>query len=189
MVVPVVWVALSLLFFLFFIVPGDPVSLLGGERAVNATTRHAVEAKFGLDKPWYVQYERYWERLAHGDLASPGGEEPVLRRQHAPGHPVEDHGQAGRLRQPHQLPLGAGPPHAPAGHHGGPLGLADQACDPRHLVGVRRRPGVGRGDAFDGVRLLEEDVGGDVQEGGAGAPAERGPYRLRRHRGLCNFRM
>ena len=68
MVVPVVWAALTLLFLLFFIVPGDPVDLLAGERAVNATTRANVEAKFGLDKPWYEQYGSYWNRLAHGDL-------------------------------------------------------------------------------------------------------------------------
>ena len=68
MVVPVVWAALSLLFLLFFIVPGNPVDLMAGERAVNVTTRANIEAKFGLDKPWYVQYGSYWNRLAHGDL-------------------------------------------------------------------------------------------------------------------------
>jgi ABC-type dipeptide/oligopeptide/nickel transport system permease component len=70
MVVPVVWAALSLLFLLFFVVPGDPVDLLAGERAVNAATRAAVEEKFGLDKPWYVQYGDYWSRLARGDLGN-----------------------------------------------------------------------------------------------------------------------
>ena len=68
MVVPVVFVALSMLFLLFFVVPGSPVDLLAGERAVNAATRANVEEKLGLDKPWYVQYGRYWNRLAHGDL-------------------------------------------------------------------------------------------------------------------------
>jgi ABC-type dipeptide/oligopeptide/nickel transport system permease component len=79
MVVPVVWAALSLLFLLFFVVPGDPVDLLAGERAVNATTRANIEEKFGLDKPWYVQYGHYWERLAHGDLGdSFRGNRPVV---------------------------------------------------------------------------------------------------------------
>jgi ABC-type dipeptide/oligopeptide/nickel transport system permease component len=70
MVVPVVIGAVSLLFLMFFIVPGDPVDVLAGERAVNVDTRRAVEAKFGLDKPWYVQYAKYWERLAQGDLGT-----------------------------------------------------------------------------------------------------------------------
>jgi ABC-type dipeptide/oligopeptide/nickel transport system permease component len=79
MVVPVVWAALSLLFLLFFVVPGDPVDLLAGERAVNATTRTNIEEKLGLDKPWYVQYGNYWNRLAHGDLGdSYRNNRPVL---------------------------------------------------------------------------------------------------------------
>ncbi len=68
MVVPVVVGAVSLLFVVFYIVPGNPVDSLAGERAVNADTRRVVEAKFGLDKPWYVQYGKYWQRLSHGDL-------------------------------------------------------------------------------------------------------------------------
>ena len=69
LIVPVVWGAVSLLFLVFFIIPGDPVELIGGgDRAVNAGTRAAIEAKYGLDKPWYEQYGQFWSRLAHGDL-------------------------------------------------------------------------------------------------------------------------
>src|SRR5919199_3015227 len=68
LVVPVVWGAIALLFLAFFVVPGDPVEVMAGDRGVNAQTRANIEAKFGLDKPWYVQYGRYWDRLLHGDL-------------------------------------------------------------------------------------------------------------------------
>ena len=69
LIVPVVWGAISLLFLVFFILPGDPVDLIGGgDRAINAGTRAAIEAKYGLDKPWYEQYGRFWSRLASGDL-------------------------------------------------------------------------------------------------------------------------
>jgi ABC-type dipeptide/oligopeptide/nickel transport system permease component len=71
LVVPVVWGAISLLFLVFFVVPGDPVEVIGGGgsgRAVNAETRAAIEAKYGLDKPWYEQYGRFWSQLAQGDL-------------------------------------------------------------------------------------------------------------------------
>lgn len=68
-VVPVVWGAVSALFVVFFLLPGDPVELIaGGERAVNAETRAAIEEKYGLDRPWYEQYGRFWSRLARGDL-------------------------------------------------------------------------------------------------------------------------
>src|SRR5207302_2698338 len=68
LVVPVVLGAISLLFLVFFVIPGDPVEQLGGGRAITATTRAAIESKYGLDKPWYVQYGRYLGRLSHGDL-------------------------------------------------------------------------------------------------------------------------
>ncbi|MCA1692418.1 MAG: ABC transporter permease, partial [Actinobacteria bacterium] len=68
LVVPVVWGAITLLFVAFFVVPGDPVEVLAGDKAVTTQVRANVEAKFGLDKPWYVQYGKYLNRLAHGDL-------------------------------------------------------------------------------------------------------------------------
>jgi ABC-type dipeptide/oligopeptide/nickel transport system permease component len=68
LVIPVVVGAITLLFLAFFVVPGDPVQLLAGEKVVTPQVRTNLEAKFGLDKPWYVQYERYWTRLVHGDL-------------------------------------------------------------------------------------------------------------------------
>ena len=66
--IPVVWGAITLLFLAFFIVPGDPIELMAGERTVTPQIRENLEVKFGLDKPWYVQYGKYWNRLLHGDL-------------------------------------------------------------------------------------------------------------------------
>ena len=48
--------------------PGDPVEVMAGERAVSPQIRENIEAKLGIDKPWYVQYGKYWNRLIHGDL-------------------------------------------------------------------------------------------------------------------------
>ncbi|HJP67033.1 MAG TPA: ABC transporter permease [Actinomycetota bacterium] len=70
LVVPVVWGAITLLFLAFFVVPGDPVELMAGNRSPTPQIRANIEAKFGLDKPWYVQYGRYWVRLLHGDLGT-----------------------------------------------------------------------------------------------------------------------
>jgi ABC-type dipeptide/oligopeptide/nickel transport system permease component len=68
LVIPVVVGAITLLFFAFFVVPGDPVQVMAGEKAVSPQIRANIDAKLGLDKPWYVQYEKYWVRLVHGDL-------------------------------------------------------------------------------------------------------------------------
>lgn len=68
--IPVVFCALSLLFVLFFLVPGDPVeNLAGGEgRAIPEATRHNIEVKYGFDKPRPQQFVDYWKRLLSGDL-------------------------------------------------------------------------------------------------------------------------
>ena len=68
LVVPVIWGAITLLFLAFFIIPGDPVQVLAGDKAVSPQIRENMEAKLGIDQPWYVQYGKYWNRLAHGDL-------------------------------------------------------------------------------------------------------------------------
>jgi oligopeptide transport system permease protein len=39
-----------------------------GERAVDPAVRANIEARYGLDLPWYVQYGRYWGQLLNGDL-------------------------------------------------------------------------------------------------------------------------
>ncbi|MGB7282782.1 MAG: nickel ABC transporter permease [Candidatus Acidiferrum sp.] len=64
---PALWLVLTLVFLLIHIVPGDPVEQMLGEGAAPGQIvqlRHAL----GLDQPLYVQYGRYLERLAHGDL-------------------------------------------------------------------------------------------------------------------------
>lgn len=70
LVIPIVWGAMTLLFLVFFVVPGDPVQQMVGERAVNTQTRINIEQRLGLDKPWYVQYEKYVVRTAHFDLGT-----------------------------------------------------------------------------------------------------------------------
>ena len=59
LVIPIVFGAINLLFPAFFVVPGDPVRQMVGDRSVNVTTRANIEHKLGLDQPWYVQYEKF----------------------------------------------------------------------------------------------------------------------------------
>jgi ABC-type dipeptide/oligopeptide/nickel transport system permease component len=64
----VVWGAVSVLFLIFFVIPGDPVQQMAGERSVTPEVRANIEERYGLDQPVYVQYGRYWKQLATGDL-------------------------------------------------------------------------------------------------------------------------
>ena len=65
--IPVVWLVVTIVFFLIHIVPGDPVEQMLGEgaRAQDiAVLRHA----YGLDVPLGEQYIHYWRGALHGDL-------------------------------------------------------------------------------------------------------------------------
>lgn len=67
--VPVVWLVVSLVFFLIHLVPGDPVQMMLGEGATPAdidNLRHQI----GLDQPLWRQYLHYWAGVVHGDLGS-----------------------------------------------------------------------------------------------------------------------
>lgn len=65
----VVWGAVTIMFLLFFVIPGNTLDLLGGgEKAVSAEVRHNQEARYGLDKSVIVQYGNYWKGFSHWDL-------------------------------------------------------------------------------------------------------------------------
>jgi ABC-type dipeptide/oligopeptide/nickel transport system permease component len=67
LLLPVLWVVVSLIFFLIHLVPGDPVEQMLGEGATAAdigALRHA----YGLDVPLGTQYLLYWRGVLHGDL-------------------------------------------------------------------------------------------------------------------------
>jgi ABC-type dipeptide/oligopeptide/nickel transport system permease component len=56
-------------FVLTQLVPGDPAAANLGQRAIeDPAAVQAFRARYGLDRPLPVQYARYLERLAHGDL-------------------------------------------------------------------------------------------------------------------------
>jgi peptide/nickel transport system permease protein len=64
---PVVWLVVSIVFFLIHLVPGDPVEVMLGQGARPgdiAALRHA----YGLDLPLHVQYMHYWWGVLHGNL-------------------------------------------------------------------------------------------------------------------------
>ncbi len=65
--VPVLLGIATIIFFLMFAIPGDPVQLLMGQHG-DPETAASIRAELGLDKPLYVQYFRFIGRLLKGDL-------------------------------------------------------------------------------------------------------------------------
>jgi peptide/nickel transport system permease protein len=55
-------------FFLFRMLPGDPIRGLTREVPTSAEQLAALRHKFGLDKPLYAQFGDYVLRVLHGDL-------------------------------------------------------------------------------------------------------------------------
>ena len=55
-------------FFLIRLVPGDPVEAMAGERGIDPARHEELLHAYGLDRPVFVQYGFYVDRLLHGDL-------------------------------------------------------------------------------------------------------------------------
>lgn len=70
LLIPTIFVALSFLFFLFFLLPGDPVDLIvgGAERTPDPGVVARARARYGLDKPILIQFRDYWMRTLRWDL-------------------------------------------------------------------------------------------------------------------------
>jgi peptide/nickel transport system permease protein len=67
--IPTLLVFSVIVFFLMYLVPGDPVLLYTGRLAsvdVQERTRHQL----GLDQPMHIQYWKYLSRLIQGDLGT-----------------------------------------------------------------------------------------------------------------------
>jgi len=65
--IPVLLGIATIIFFLMFAIPGDPVQLLMGQHG-DPETAATIRSELGLDKPLYVQYFRFIGRLLKGDL-------------------------------------------------------------------------------------------------------------------------
>ena len=63
-----VFVAITINFFLFRVLPGDAVRSLSRVPHATAALRHSLEVQFGLDKPKWQQYLIYLRELAQGNM-------------------------------------------------------------------------------------------------------------------------
>ncbi|MEU3405467.1 ABC transporter permease [Streptomyces sp. NPDC006670] len=74
--VVVLFGATVILFCCLFVLPGDPVGSLGGDKARDPAVVEALRERYGLNDPLPVQYGNFVKNLAQGDL----GEDYTQRR-------------------------------------------------------------------------------------------------------------
>jgi len=73
-----VFVAITINFFLFRVLPGSAVSDLSRVPKASPQLRHALTVEFGLDKPKWQQYLIYLRELFHGNMGiSFANQQPV----------------------------------------------------------------------------------------------------------------
>ena len=65
--IPVIWLVVSVVFMLIYLVPGDPIQQMLGEGA-SAADLQAARHAYGLHVPIGKQYVNYWKGVLHGDL-------------------------------------------------------------------------------------------------------------------------
>ncbi|WP_116997989.1 ABC transporter permease [Desertimonas flava] len=72
LLIPTVFFALSFLFLLYFVLPGDPATLLAGgaNRNVNPQTLADARHRYGLDQPLWEQFWNFWRRTIRWDLGT-----------------------------------------------------------------------------------------------------------------------
>ena len=66
-IVPMVFIILTVVFLMIHLTPGDPGRIYVGEYATREDVDR-MRIKFGLDDPLHVQYARFLNNVAHGNL-------------------------------------------------------------------------------------------------------------------------
>ena len=69
--VPLLWAIITATFFMMRLAPGDPMDIYlepQRQRQVDPEIIELLRKKYGLDKPIHIQYAKYLENLARGDL-------------------------------------------------------------------------------------------------------------------------
>ena len=76
--IPILFLVVTLVFFVFQLIPGDPARMYAGDE-VSQEEVEAVRVELGLDRPVLVQYASYLGNLVQGDLGkSFSYRQPVL---------------------------------------------------------------------------------------------------------------
>jgi oligopeptide transport system permease protein len=68
--IPVFFGTTFIIYALVFLMPGDPILALFGDRTPNPQQLEAIRAQYNLDEPFIVQYFLYMEGVLTGDLGT-----------------------------------------------------------------------------------------------------------------------
>ena len=75
--IPVFFGATFLIYALVFLMPGDPVQALGGDRGLTEAAAERIRAEYNLDKPFIVQYLLYLKGIVSLDFGTTFSGQPV----------------------------------------------------------------------------------------------------------------
>lgn len=76
-IIPVFFGATFLIFAMVYLMPGDPVAALGGDRGLNPTVQARIREEFNLDKPFWLQYLLYLKGVFTLDFGTTFSGQPV----------------------------------------------------------------------------------------------------------------
>jgi peptide/nickel transport system permease protein len=68
--IPVLFGITLFTFLMIHLVPGDPVSIIAGDKPITEERAAQIRQQYGLDRPLWVQYRDYVVDLLHGDMGS-----------------------------------------------------------------------------------------------------------------------
>lgn len=68
LMIPVFLGATLMIYGMVFLLPGDPVAAIAGDRPLSPEVTAQLRARYHLDDPFLAQYLRYLGGLVHGDL-------------------------------------------------------------------------------------------------------------------------
>ncbi len=76
--IPVFIGATLLIYAMVFLLPGDPVAALFGDKAVNPQVAAQIRAEYNLDRPFLVQYLLYLKGVIQLDFGTNFAKQPVV---------------------------------------------------------------------------------------------------------------
>ncbi len=76
--IPVLIGASLLIYAMVYLLPGDPVRALAGDRPLSPAVQAQIRADYNLDDPFVVQYGKYVWGLLHGNFGEDFSGRPVL---------------------------------------------------------------------------------------------------------------
>lgn len=77
-IIPVFFGATFLIFALVYLMPGDPVQALGGDRGLSDAAAAAIRERYNLDEPFIVQYLLYLKGIFTLDFGTTFSQRPVI---------------------------------------------------------------------------------------------------------------